>query len=279
VSGARIQAGSAFAGIGDTVAIGRILYDSGFPIVPADNLWVPAREDPTRFTVIPIGDIHIFIGETNPTPATETNFRRIGMAETPKRTALELDTEEDSSDLGLPKLPRSDLKNKPTQPALEVEEVVEDRHESAMSNLALETQRYCLVAFAGITSGSTSNGEGSPGESILEALKESGESDDWDSKGYDSDHYDAAMRRIEAELAQQALEEQNAAAKQVFVTNKGDDAGQTTGDPPSQAALDGDAGKEQGNPPPATYPATEQLPEIQGGPRPLQPAINEVQHP
>jgi hypothetical protein len=47
-----------------------------------------------------------------------------------------------------------------------------------MSNLALETPRYCLVAFAGITSGSTSNGEDSPGESILEALNESGESDD-----------------------------------------------------------------------------------------------------
>jgi hypothetical protein len=37
-SGARIQAGSAFAGISDTVAIGRVLYDFGFPIVPADNL-------------------------------------------------------------------------------------------------------------------------------------------------------------------------------------------------------------------------------------------------
>jgi len=115
-SGARIQAGSAFAGIGDTVAIGRVLYDSGFPIVPADNLWVPAIEDPARFTVVLIGDIHIFIGETNPTPPTETNFRRIGMAEIPKRTAFELDTEEDSSDLELFKLPRSDLK-KQSHPA------------------------------------------------------------------------------------------------------------------------------------------------------------------
>jgi hypothetical protein len=53
-SGARIQAGSAFAGIGDTVAIRRVLYDSGFPIIPADNLWVPAREDPARFTVVSI---------------------------------------------------------------------------------------------------------------------------------------------------------------------------------------------------------------------------------
>jgi hypothetical protein len=95
-SGAQIQAGSAFAGISDTVALGRVLYDFGFPIVPVDNLWVPAREDPTRLTVVPFGDIHIFIGETDLTPATETNFRRIGMAETPKRTAFELDTEEES---------------------------------------------------------------------------------------------------------------------------------------------------------------------------------------
>jgi hypothetical protein len=87
------------------------------------------------------------------------------------------------------------------------------------------------------------------------------------------------MRKIEAELAQQALEEQNAAAKQVFMTNKGDDAGQTTGDPPSQEAHDGDASKEQGNPPPAVDPTTEQLPEIQGGPRPLQPAIPVGHHP
>jgi hypothetical protein len=65
----------------------------------------------------------------------------------------------------------------------------------------------------------------------------------------------------------------------VFVTNKGDDAGQTTGDPPSQAVHDGDAGNEQGNPPPAADPATEQLPEIHGRPRPLLPAIPEDQHP
>jgi hypothetical protein len=232
-SGARIQARSAFAGISDTVTIGRVLYDSGFPIVPADNLWVPTRENPTRFTVVLIGDIHIFIRETNPTPATKTDFRRIGMAETPTRTTFELDTKVESSDLELSKLSRSDLKTNSTQPALEVEEVVDDRYGSAMSNLALETSRYCLVAFAGITSGSASNGDDSPDESILEALNEGGESDDWDSKGYDSDHYDAAIRRIEAELAQQEIEEKQAAAKQVFMTSKGDEAGQATGDPPS----------------------------------------------
>jgi hypothetical protein len=223
---------------------------------------VLATENPTQFTVVLIGDSHIFIGETDPTPAMETDFWWIGMAKTPKRTTFELDTEEESFDLELSKLSRSDLKTKPTQPAVEVEEVVDDCNESAMNNLALETPWYCLVAFAGTTSGSASNGDDSPGESILEALNESGESDDWDSKGYDSDHYDAAMRRIKAELAQQELEEKQAGAKQIFMNNKGDDAGQATGDPPSQAAHDGDAGKEQGNPPPAADPSTEQLLEI-----------------
>jgi hypothetical protein len=129
------------------------------------------------------------------------------MAETPIWTTFELDTKEEPSDLGLSKLPGLDLETNPTQPALEVEEVGEDRYEFTMGNLVLETPRYCLVAFAGTTSGSASNRDGSLGESILEALNESGESDDWDSKGYDSDEYDAAMRQIEAELAQKELEE------------------------------------------------------------------------
>jgi hypothetical protein len=146
-SGVRIQAGSAFTGIGDTVAIRHVLYDSGFSIVPADNLWVPARENPARFTVVPTGDIHIFIEDTNPTPAMKTDFRRISMAETPIRTTFELDREEESSDLELSKSSRSDLEANPTQPALEVEEVVDDRCGSAMGNLELETPRYCLVAF------------------------------------------------------------------------------------------------------------------------------------
>jgi hypothetical protein len=87
------------------------------------------------------------------------------------------------------------------------------------------------------------------------------------------------MRRIEAELAQQELEEKQAAAKQVFVINKGDDARQRVADPPSQAAQDVEAAKEQGNSPLATDTTMEQLPEIQGRPRPLQPAIPKVQCP
>jgi hypothetical protein len=87
------------------------------------------------------------------------------------------------------------------------------------------------------------------------------------------------MRQIEAELAQKEIEEKQATAKQVFVANKGDDVGQRAADPPSRLAQDVEATKEQDNPPLATDTAMEQLPEIQGGPRPLQPAILEVQRP
>jgi hypothetical protein len=47
------------------------------------------------------------------------------MAETPIRTAFELDTEEESSDLELFKSSRLDLEANPTQPAIELEEVVD----------------------------------------------------------------------------------------------------------------------------------------------------------
>jgi hypothetical protein len=87
------------------------------------------------------------------------------------------------------------------------------------------------------------------------------------------------MRKIEAELRHQELEEQQAAAKQVFVTNKGDDTGQRTGDPPSQEVRDADADNEKGNPPLAADPATGKLPEIHGRPMPPQPAIPEDQRP
>jgi hypothetical protein len=71
---------------------------------------------------------------------------------------FELDTEEGQSDLELTRSSRLGLKFKPTQPALEVEEEVEDRCKSVMSSQALETRRYCLVAFACISSESASNG-------------------------------------------------------------------------------------------------------------------------
>jgi hypothetical protein len=52
---------------------------------------------------------------------------------------------------------------------------------------------------------STSNGDGSPSKSILEALNETSDSKDCD-KGYDSKEYDVAMKEFEAELALEELE-------------------------------------------------------------------------
>src|SRR3954462_10246204 len=65
VSGGRNRAGSTFAGVGDTVAVGRVQYLARrYPLVPPDECWIPARTDAVHLSIIPIGGIHIFIGET-----------------------------------------------------------------------------------------------------------------------------------------------------------------------------------------------------------------------
>jgi hypothetical protein len=48
----------------ESIAMGRVLYAWNFPIVPQDECWIPARTDPIKLSVIPIGGLHIFIGET-----------------------------------------------------------------------------------------------------------------------------------------------------------------------------------------------------------------------
>ena len=48
----------------DSIAMGRVLYAGNFPIVPPDEFWIPARTNPVKLSIIPIGGIHIFIGET-----------------------------------------------------------------------------------------------------------------------------------------------------------------------------------------------------------------------
>jgi hypothetical protein len=75
--------------------------------------------------------------------------------------------EEGRSDMEFSKSSGLDLKLISTQPSLEVEVEVEDHCGTAMACHALKTQRYHLVAFTGVSSGSVSNGDGSPSESIL----------------------------------------------------------------------------------------------------------------
>src|SRR3954468_7100254 len=77
-----------FAGIGETVAIGRVLFSSNVPIVPPDEFWILAKTNPTRCSVVPIKDIHLFIGETD----SGTSSLGVGGASRPARTANGQDT-------------------------------------------------------------------------------------------------------------------------------------------------------------------------------------------
>ena len=48
----------------DSIIVGRVLYAGNFPIVPQDECWIPAKTDPIKLSIVPIGGIHIFTGET-----------------------------------------------------------------------------------------------------------------------------------------------------------------------------------------------------------------------
>ena len=77
-----------FAGIGEIVAIGRVLFFGNVPIVPPDEFWIPAKTNPTRCSIVPIGDIHLFIGETD----SGTSFLEVGGASRPAQTVYGQDT-------------------------------------------------------------------------------------------------------------------------------------------------------------------------------------------
>ena len=77
-----------FAGIGETLAIGRVLFSGNVPIVPPDEFWILAKTNPTRCSIVPIGDIHLFIDETD----SGTSSLGVGGASRPARTAYGQDT-------------------------------------------------------------------------------------------------------------------------------------------------------------------------------------------
>src|SRR3954470_20842902 len=72
-----------FMGIGETVAIGRVLFSSNIPIVPPEEFWIPAKTSPTRCSIVPIGDIQLFISETD----SGTSSLGFGGASRPARNA------------------------------------------------------------------------------------------------------------------------------------------------------------------------------------------------
>src|SRR3954471_5081364 len=156
-SGGQNRAGSAFAGVGDTVAVGRVQYLAGrYPFVPPDECWIPARTDAVRLSIIPIGGIHIFIEET-------VDLHGTPLVSSPEPTASELvaaeqirsespePPEEDSA---------SDLENlNPTQPAPVREESVEDQSRSTWVSEVFEKQRCHFVHFLAHSPGSASSVE------------------------------------------------------------------------------------------------------------------------
>src|SRR5215213_6669370 len=123
-SGGRNREGSAMGSYDDTIAVGRVLYAGNLPIVPPDECWIPARTNPVKLSIVPIGGIHIFIGETVDSDGNP-------LVSNADATAAELDAvAKFRSETQEPPKEGSalDLKNfKPTQSAPEQEITVEDQ--------------------------------------------------------------------------------------------------------------------------------------------------------
>ena len=119
----------------DSIAVGRVLYAGNFPIVPQDECWIPARTDPVKLSIIPIGGIHIFIGKT-------VNSDGNALVSNADATAAEHDAVAKirSEPQELPKEDSAlDLEIlKPTQSAPEQEITVEDQCRSAWVSQVLE---------------------------------------------------------------------------------------------------------------------------------------------
>ncbi|KAK1663926.1 hypothetical protein QYE76_052085 [Lolium multiflorum] len=133
----------------DSIAVGRVLYAGNFPIVRPDEFWIPARTNPVKLSIVPIGGIHIFIGETVDSDGN-------ALVSNADASAAELDAvakirseqellEEDSA--------LDQEKSKPTQSAPEQEKTVEDQCRSAWVSQVLEKQRCHFVHFLAHTAG------------------------------------------------------------------------------------------------------------------------------
>ena len=68
--GSVFRAESARIGIGETTAVGRILYASDVPLIVLDETWIPAREAVTAYTIMSFGKIDVYIGFAEPAPPT-----------------------------------------------------------------------------------------------------------------------------------------------------------------------------------------------------------------
>src|SRR3954471_24829214 len=132
-----------FAGIGETIAIGRVLFSGNVPIVPPDEFWIPVKMNPTRCSIVPIGDIHLFIGETD----SGTSSLGVGGASRPTRTVYGQDTftEGSMSDLSSEFAGKDRKNSRPTQTAPVQDIKVEDHCKSVGFARASGQQRSKFV--------------------------------------------------------------------------------------------------------------------------------------
>src|SRR3954463_1606000 len=132
-----------FAGISKTVAIGRVLFSGNVPIVPPDEFWIPAKTNPMRCSIVPIGDIHLIIGETD----SSTSSLGVGGASRPARTAYRQDmfAEGSMSDLSSEFAGKDQKNSRPTQTAPVQDITTEDHYKSAGFVRASRQQRSKFV--------------------------------------------------------------------------------------------------------------------------------------
>ncbi|KAK1668085.1 hypothetical protein QYE76_056244 [Lolium multiflorum] len=149
-SGGRNREGSAMGSYDDSIAVGRVLYAGNFPIVPPDKFWIPARSNPVKLSIVPIGGIHIFIGETVDSDGN-------ALVSNADASAAELDAvakiRSESQELPKKGSALDQEKSKPTQSAPEQEKTVEDQCRSAWVSQVLEKQRCHFVHFLAHTAG------------------------------------------------------------------------------------------------------------------------------
>ena len=60
IFGSALRAASAIDGIGDTLAVGHVVYAENIPLVPMDDSWILSQKPVTRSIVLLIGEVRSF---------------------------------------------------------------------------------------------------------------------------------------------------------------------------------------------------------------------------
>ncbi|KAK1626676.1 hypothetical protein QYE76_000991 [Lolium multiflorum] len=140
----------------DSIAVGRVLYAGNFAIVPPDECWIPAKTDPVKLSIVPIGGIHIFIGETVDSDGNALVSRADATAA--EQTHRE-DPIREGNFQGRFRL-RSEKSNPTQSPEQEIK--VEDQCRSSWVSQVLEKERCHFVHFLAHTGAAPQEAEAGP---------------------------------------------------------------------------------------------------------------------